>query len=71
MRRISRGALSALPADLRRQYGIGWPPGRERGVARIAQVTRRALPFVAPVLRHAPQARAADRRVDQVMGSTR
>jgi len=64
-------ALSALPADLRRQYGIGWSAGRERGVERIAQVTRRALPFVPPLLRHAPQARAADRRVDQVVGSTR
>jgi uncharacterized protein (DUF2236 family) len=56
-------SLSTLPAPLRRQYGIGWSAARERGVDRIAGITRRALPLLPPALRHAPQARAADRRV--------
>lgn len=64
-------SLSTLPASLRRQYGIGWSGSREAGVERIARVARRVLPLVPSVLRHAPQARAAVRRVDQVAGSTR
>jgi len=56
-------SLSTLPAALRRDYGIGWSAARERGVERIARVSRRALPILPPMLRHAPQARAADRRV--------
>ncbi|MDQ4036492.1 MAG: DUF2236 domain-containing protein [Chloroflexota bacterium] len=56
-------SLSTLPERVRRQYGIGWSAARERGVERIARFTRRALPFVPPLVRHAPQARAADRRV--------
>ena len=64
-------SLSTLPAGLRRQYGIGWSSGRERGVERIARASRRTLPRVPSTLRHAPQARAALRRVDQVVGSTR
>lgn len=58
-------SLSTLPASLRRQYGIGWSSSREAGVERIARVARRVLPLVPTVLRHAPQARAALRRVDQ------
>ena len=64
-------SLSTLPTGLRRQYGIGWSSGRERGVERIARVSRRTLPRLPSTLRHAPQARAALRRVDQVVGSTR
>lgn len=56
-------SLSTLPEAVRRQYGIGWSAARERGVEAIARVTRRALPFVPPLVRHAPQARAADRRI--------
>jgi uncharacterized protein (DUF2236 family) len=64
-------SLSTLPTALRRQYGIGWSPRRERGVDRIARVSRRSLPRLPSALRHAPQARAALRRVDQAVGSTR
>lgn len=64
-------SLSTLPAGLRRQYGIGWSSGRERGVERIARVTRRSLPHVPSLVRHAPQARAAARRVNQALGSAR
>ena len=64
-------SLSTLPAALRRQYGIGWSSRREAGVERIAGVTRRVLPLVPSLLRHAPQARAAARRVDQAAGSAR
>ncbi|MGQ0607586.1 MAG: oxygenase MpaB family protein [Chloroflexota bacterium] len=64
-------SLSTLPDDLRRQYGIRWSTAREAGVARIARVIRRALPLIPPLVRHAPQARAADRRVAQAFGSAR
>jgi uncharacterized protein (DUF2236 family) len=64
-------SLSTLPAALRRQYGIGWSPRRERGVERIAGVSRRSLARLPSALRHAPQARAADRRMNQAVGSTR
>ena len=64
-------SLSTLPPSLRGQYGIAWSATRERGVERIARVTRRTLPFLPSVLRYAPQARAADRRVHQSAGSAR
>lgn len=64
-------SMSTLPASLRRQYGIGWSSSREAGVERMARMARRVLPLVPSVLRHAPQARAARRRVDQAAGSTR
>ena len=64
-------SLSTLPAALRRQYGIGWSSRREAGVERIAGMTRRVLPLVPSMVRHAPQARAAVRRVDQAGGSAR
>jgi len=58
-------SLATLPAPLRRQYGLGWSPARERGIDRLAAVSRRALPLLPPFARHAPQARAAERRVRQ------
>jgi uncharacterized protein (DUF2236 family) len=67
-------SIATLPAKLRRQYGLGWSPARDAGMGRIAAASRLFLPFVPSVLRHAPQARAADRRVGQAMrsaGSTR
>jgi uncharacterized protein (DUF2236 family) len=64
-------SLSTLPAALRRQYGIGWSSSREAGVERIAGLTRLVLPRVPSLLRHAPQARSALRRVDQAAGSAR
>lgn len=64
-------SLSTLPDVLRRQYGIGWSSSREAGVERIAALTRRVLPLVPSMLRHAPRARAAGRRVDQAAGSAR
>ena len=56
-------SLATLPDPLRRQYGISWSTGRERGVERLAALTRRALPLVPPPLRFVPQARTAERRV--------
>lgn len=55
-------SLSALPAALRAQYGIRWSARRERGVDRLAGVSRRLMPWVPSALRHAPQARAAAKR---------
>jgi uncharacterized protein (DUF2236 family) len=62
-------SMAVLPPALRHQYGIGWSPARERGVRRLAASSRTLLPFVPSVLRHAPQARAAERRVRQAMRS--
>ena len=60
-------SLSALPAALRAQYGIRWSARRERGVERLARISRGLMPFVPALLRHAPQARAADRRVRRAL----
>jgi uncharacterized protein (DUF2236 family) len=59
-------SMATLPPTIRRGYGIGWSVRREAGVERLARATRRLLPIVPSILRHAPQARAADRRVRQV-----
>jgi uncharacterized protein (DUF2236 family) len=56
-------SLATLPDPLRRQYGIRWSDGRERGLERLAVVTRRTLPLVPPPLRFVPHARTAARRV--------
>jgi uncharacterized protein (DUF2236 family) len=63
-------ALSTLPPTLRRQYGIGWSAARDRGVERLAAIARGVIPRLPSLVRHAPQARAADRRVRQALGST-
>jgi uncharacterized protein (DUF2236 family) len=63
-------SLAILPDPLRRQYGIGWSAERERGVGRLAAVTRRALPLVPPPLRYVPHARQAERRVHRAQRST-
>ena len=57
-------SLATLPDPLRRQYGIRWSQRRERGVERLAAVTRRTLPLVPPPLRFVPQARSGERRVN-------
>lgn len=64
-------SLSTLPPELRRQYGIGWNARREEGMERLAAAGRRLLPVLPTVLRVAPQARAADRRVAQAGAGTR
>lgn len=56
-------SLATVPESLRRQYGIRWSPARDRGMDRVAVATRRALPLVPSLLRFAPQARTAERRV--------
>jgi uncharacterized protein (DUF2236 family) len=56
-------SMTTLHAEIRRQYGIRWSPARERGMERLAALSRRALPWLPSPLRHAPQARAADQRV--------
>jgi len=56
-------SIDALPEVLRRQYGIGWSRSRAAGVDRMAALSRRTLPRLPQVLRHAPQARAAERRI--------
>jgi uncharacterized protein (DUF2236 family) len=61
-------SLATLPDPLRLQYGIGWSPARERGVERLAAVSRRGLPLVPAPLRFVPHARTAERRVRQAHG---
>jgi len=56
-------SLSVLPAELRRGYGIGWSPARERGMRRAASVMRAVLPLVPAPLRFVPQYRTAARRI--------
>lgn len=58
-------SVTTLRPEIRHQYGIGWSPARERGVDRLAALSRRAMPLMPPLLRFAPQARAAVRRVGQ------
>lgn len=55
-------SLSVMPAELRRQYGLGWSPARERGMRRLAGVSRALYPHLPASLRHVPQARSAVRR---------
>jgi uncharacterized protein (DUF2236 family) len=55
-------SLAVLRADIRRQYGIRWSPARERGMRRIAAASRRVLPKLPGAIRHAPDARRAERR---------
>jgi uncharacterized protein (DUF2236 family) len=64
-------SLTTLRPEIRQQYGIGWSPARERGMERLAGLSRRALPLVPSPLRFAPQARDAARRMDQVAGTIR
>lgn len=56
-------SIATLGPELRDQYGIPWSAARERGMHRLAAASRRVLPWVPSPLRHAPQARAAARRV--------
>jgi uncharacterized protein (DUF2236 family) len=63
-------SFATLPPPLRRQYGIGWSAARERGIERLAVVSRRALPLVPAPLRFAPQALRAERRVRQALGAS-
>jgi uncharacterized protein (DUF2236 family) len=56
-------AMSVMPPDLRRGYGIWWSPARQRGVDRMAAVSRRVYPLIPSALRHVPQARAAEGRM--------
>ena len=56
-------SIATLRPSIRRQYGIAWPPARQRGMTRIAALSRAVLPRVPSLLRHAPQARAAEKRV--------
>ena len=58
-------SIATLRPELRRQYGISWSKARERGMERIAASSRAVLPWVPSPLRHAPQARAALRRVQR------
>jgi uncharacterized protein (DUF2236 family) len=60
-------SLATLPDPLRRQYGLRWSPARERGIDRLAAASRRALPLLPSVVRFAPQARYARRRIRQAL----
>jgi uncharacterized protein (DUF2236 family) len=56
-------SMTTLHPEIRGQYGITWSPARERGMERLASLSRRVLPWLPSPMRHAPQARAADQRV--------
>jgi uncharacterized protein (DUF2236 family) len=56
-------SYSVMPPPIRAGYGIPWSERRERGMRRVAAVSRRVLPLVPGALRHVPHARAAERRL--------
>lgn len=56
-------SFSVMPPAIRAGYGIAWSPARERGMRRMATISRRLLPLLPSSLRHVPQARAAERRL--------
>jgi uncharacterized protein (DUF2236 family) len=58
-------SFSVMPPQIRAGYGIPWPAARERGMRRVAAVSRRVLPLVPGALRHVPHARSAERRLAQ------
>jgi len=60
-------SLATLPEPLRRQYGLRWSAARERGIERLASLSRRTLPLLPAPIRFAPQARHAQRRVRQAL----
>lgn len=62
-------SIATLDPEIRRQYGVRWNAARERGVERLAAVSRATVPRLPSLIRHAPQARAADRRVRQAVAS--
>ena len=59
---LSLPGLRFLPARLRRQYGIGWGPGREEMARLLGLAVRAWVRTVPPDWRAMPQARAAERR---------
>jgi uncharacterized protein (DUF2236 family) len=54
-------SFSVMPPAIRAGYGISWSPARDRGMRRVAAISRRLLPLLPRGLRHVPQARAAER----------
>ena len=58
--------LRFLPARLRRQYGIGWGSGREETARLLGLAVRAWTRIVPPSWRAMPQARAAERRAEQI-----
>jgi uncharacterized protein (DUF2236 family) len=63
-------SLDTLREDIRRQYGITWSRARARGMDRLAAASRAVLPALPALVRFAPQARAAERRVLRVRAAT-
>lgn len=56
-------SLSVLPDRLRRGYGLAWSPARDRGLRRLAGISRRLVPLIPSTLRYVPHARRAERRI--------
>lgn len=56
-------SLHVMPPELRRGYGVPWSAGRERGVERLAAVSRALWPRLPRRLRSVPHAATAERRV--------
>ncbi|HEY7738335.1 MAG TPA: oxygenase MpaB family protein [Candidatus Limnocylindria bacterium] len=50
-------SISILDPRIRRQYGLPWNARRDRGVARLAAVSRRLYPLLPTRVRHVPPAR--------------
>jgi uncharacterized protein (DUF2236 family) len=55
--------VGLLPPPLREQFGYRWTPARERTLDTLARAVRTMLPALPAVIRHVPEARAAEQRL--------
>lgn len=63
--------IGLLPEDLRRAYGLGWSPRKERALGLLAGSLRGLLPLVPPFFRIVPQARAVERKAAPIFARQR
>lgn len=56
-------SFSVMAPSVRAGYDIPWSDARERGMRRVAAISRAVLPLLPGALRHVPQARTAERRL--------
>jgi uncharacterized protein (DUF2236 family) len=63
--------IGLLPPKLRQEYGLTWNKGKEGMLQLLASSVRALLPFVPPVLRIVPHARAAQEKAAPFFGRDR
>lgn len=60
---LNLATVGLLPPTLREEYGLGWGPQRERLLGASTSVVRRTMPLLPALVREAPSARSAERRL--------